>query len=67
VAEKDIKLDENSIKMLDDWCLQNAERVWINNKGPLAARSEGGADVSKALTLLPTDLVTPQFRGVLTK
>lgn len=31
--------------MLDDWALHNAEHYWLRNKGPLAPRSNGGADV----------------------
>jgi glycosyltransferase involved in cell wall biosynthesis len=31
--------------MLDDWCEQNADRYWTKKGGPLAARSDGGADV----------------------
>jgi glycosyltransferase involved in cell wall biosynthesis len=39
------RLDAEQVKMLDDWCEQNAKRYWTSKGGPLAARSEGGADV----------------------
>jgi glycosyltransferase involved in cell wall biosynthesis len=39
------RLGAEQVKMLDDWCAQNATRYWTTKGGPLAARSEGGADV----------------------
>jgi glycosyltransferase involved in cell wall biosynthesis len=36
---------EEQIKLLDDWCRENAKRYWTDKGGPLAPRSEGGADV----------------------
>lgn len=45
VADPNLRLDQKSIEMLDEWALQNAERFWIARGGPLAPRSEGGADV----------------------
>jgi glycosyltransferase involved in cell wall biosynthesis len=39
------RLDAPQIRMLDDWCTQNADRYWTRKGGPLAARSDGGADV----------------------
>lgn len=38
-------LDQKSIDILDEWARQNADRYWIAKGGPLAPRSEGGADV----------------------
>jgi len=45
VADPNLRLTQKQVKMLDDWCLQNAERFWISENGPLAPRSQGGADV----------------------
>jgi len=45
VADPGLRLTEKQIEMLDDWCKQNAERFWISKDGPLAPRSQGGADV----------------------
>jgi glycosyltransferase involved in cell wall biosynthesis len=45
VAEPDLRLDQASINMLDEWARQNADRYWIAKGGPLASRSNGGADV----------------------
>ncbi|KAF2128446.1 glycosyltransferase family 4 protein [Dothidotthia symphoricarpi CBS 119687] len=45
VAEPDLRLDDKSIRVLDNWCEQNAERYWNAPNCPLAPRSEGGADV----------------------
>ncbi|KAF2463753.1 trehalose synthase (Ccg-9) [Lindgomyces ingoldianus] len=51
VADPKVRLTDNQIHILDDWCKQNAERFWISSSsdgkkaGPLAPRSKGGADV----------------------
>lgn len=45
VDETGLRLDQKSIDMLDEWARQNAERYWIAKSGPLAPRSDGGADV----------------------
>ena len=45
VADPKLRLLEKQVAALDDWCLQNAERFWISEGGPLAPRSQGGADV----------------------
>ncbi|KAF2811447.1 trehalose synthase (Ccg-9) [Mytilinidion resinicola] len=45
VADPNLRLTGYQKKVLDDWCLQNAERFWISEGGALAPRSEGGADV----------------------
>jgi glycosyltransferase involved in cell wall biosynthesis len=45
VAAPDLRLTSKQSGILDEWCLQNAERFWISEGGPLAPRSQGGADV----------------------
>ncbi|CAG5184120.1 uncharacterized protein ALTATR162_LOCUS10920 [Alternaria atra] len=45
VAKPDVRLDQKSMCILDEWCKQNAERFWMAEDGPLAPRSRGGADV----------------------
>ncbi|KAL1608989.1 hypothetical protein SLS59_002183 [Nothophoma quercina] len=45
VDETGLRLEQKSIDILDEWTRQNAERYWIARGGPLAPRSEGGADV----------------------
>lgn len=45
VAEPNLRLDNKSRRILDDWCEQNAERYWIADDCPLAPRSKGGADI----------------------
>ncbi|KAF2203443.1 glycosyltransferase family 4 protein [Delitschia confertaspora ATCC 74209] len=45
VADPKLRLTEKQIGILDDWALDNAERYWISEGGPLAPRSQGGADV----------------------
>jgi glycosyltransferase involved in cell wall biosynthesis len=45
VADPKERLTEKQQDTLDKWCLQNAERFWTLPGGPLAPRSEGGADV----------------------
>lgn len=40
-----LRLEQKSIDILDEWARQNADRYWIAKGGPLAPRSEGGADV----------------------
>ncbi|KAF2637809.1 putative trehalose synthase-like protein [Massarina eburnea CBS 473.64] len=44
VADPELRLTPENMTILDNWCYKNAERHWIK-KGPLAPRSEGGADV----------------------
>jgi hypothetical protein len=38
-------LEPDEVRILDEWCEQNAHRYWTKKGGPLAARSLGGADV----------------------
>lgn len=45
VAAEDLRLTPKQAAILDQWCLQNAERFWISEGGPLAPRAQGGADV----------------------
>jgi glycosyltransferase involved in cell wall biosynthesis len=45
VADPELRLTEKQCRVLDEWCLQNAERFWISEGGALAPRSKGGADV----------------------
>jgi alpha,alpha-trehalose phosphorylase (configuration-retaining) len=45
VADPEERLTPNQQETLDEWCLQNAERVWTPKGGPLASRAEGGADI----------------------
>jgi glycosyltransferase involved in cell wall biosynthesis len=45
VEKTGLRLDQKSIDILDEWARQNAERYWMAKGGPLAPRSEGGADV----------------------
>ncbi|KAF1957547.1 putative trehalose synthase-like protein [Byssothecium circinans] len=45
VADPSLRLTPEKQSMLDGWCLRNARRHWINKKGPLAPRGQGGADV----------------------
>jgi alpha,alpha-trehalose phosphorylase (configuration-retaining) len=45
VADPKEHLTPSQQKTLDEWCLQNAERVWTSKDGPLASRAEGGADI----------------------
>ncbi|KAF2004518.1 glycosyltransferase family 4 protein [Amniculicola lignicola CBS 123094] len=44
VADPNLRLADEQIKSLDEWCKSNAECFWTRN-GPLAPRSQGGADV----------------------
>ena len=44
VADPKERLTEQQQGLLDEWCLQNAERFWTSQGGPLAPRSQGGAD-----------------------
>ena len=39
------RLTEAQGKRIKEWIQENAERYWLGNGGPLAARSDGGADV----------------------
>ncbi|OCL06746.1 glycosyltransferase family 4 protein [Glonium stellatum] len=45
VADPKLRLTEKQCRVLDEWCLSNAERFWISEGGALAPRSKGGADV----------------------
>ncbi|KAF2143042.1 glycosyltransferase family 4 protein [Aplosporella prunicola CBS 121167] len=45
VADPKERLTKHQIEVLDEWCQQNADRFWSNQNGPLAPRSQGGADV----------------------
>jgi alpha,alpha-trehalose phosphorylase (configuration-retaining) len=45
VADPKERLTKEQQDTLDDWCLQNAERFWTSHGGPLAPRSQGGADI----------------------
>ncbi|QDS69987.1 hypothetical protein FKW77_003199 [Venturia effusa] len=45
VANPKERLTQASQELLDDWVLQNAHRFWLDDGGPLEARSEGGADI----------------------
>ncbi len=45
VSDPEERLSEKKRETLDEWCLQNAERFWIPRGGPLAPRSEGGANI----------------------
>jgi hypothetical protein len=45
VDETGLRLEQNSIDILNEWARQNAERYWIAKGSPLAPRAEGGADV----------------------
>jgi glycosyltransferase involved in cell wall biosynthesis len=40
-----MRLEADNIRILDEWCEQNANRYWTKKGGPLAARSAGGADI----------------------
>jgi alpha,alpha-trehalose phosphorylase (configuration-retaining) len=44
VADPKERLTKQQQDSLDEWCLQNAERFWTSVGGPLAPRSQGGAD-----------------------
>lgn len=41
----ELELTPEQISTLDEWCEQNAARYWTGRGGPLAHRSQGGADV----------------------
>ncbi|KAF2866527.1 trehalose synthase [Massariosphaeria phaeospora] len=45
VADPELRLTNEQIAVLDEWCRQNADRFWTSHGGPLAPRSQGGADV----------------------
>jgi alpha,alpha-trehalose phosphorylase (configuration-retaining) len=45
VAKSDKRLSPDHIAALDDWCIQNANRYWTIDDGPLAPISKGGAHV----------------------
>ena len=45
VAEPHERLTEEKQELVDKWCFQNAQRFWTSKGGPLASRSEGGADI----------------------
>ncbi|KAK7539020.1 trehalose phosphorylase [Phyllosticta citricarpa] len=45
VASPDARLTPEKQAVLDEWAQGNAERFWIPTGGPLAPRSNGGADV----------------------
>jgi glycosyltransferase involved in cell wall biosynthesis len=44
-AEPNVRLDQESMCVLDEWCEQNAKQFWLSKDDPLAPRSRGGADV----------------------
>ena len=44
VADPSERLTKEQQTLLDEWGLQNAERLWTMKGGPLAPRSQGGAD-----------------------
>lgn len=39
------ELSEDQQELITDWIQSNAERYWLTDGGPMAARSKGGADV----------------------
>lgn len=45
VDQTGLRLNQESIEMLDGWAKDNADRYWIASGGPLASREDGGADV----------------------
>lgn len=45
VADPKLRLTEENISSLDEWCTQNAERFWTSGDGPLAPVAQGGAHV----------------------
>ncbi|KAH7051067.1 putative trehalose synthase-like protein [Macrophomina phaseolina] len=45
VAHPDERLTDDMKVVLDEWCQGNADRFWLKTGGPLAPRSQGGADV----------------------
>jgi alpha,alpha-trehalose phosphorylase (configuration-retaining) len=45
VADPKERLTQAEQQLLDDWALQNAQRFWLSEGGPLRPRSQGGADV----------------------
>jgi glycosyltransferase involved in cell wall biosynthesis len=45
VADPKLRLTEEYIEQLDEWCQTNAERYWIPGDGPLAPVSQGGAHI----------------------
>lgn len=44
VAKSDERLTKEQQETLDEWSKTNAERSWLREGGPLAARNKGGAD-----------------------
>ena len=44
VAKPDERLSEEQKKTLNEWAKHNADRYWLGQGGPLAARDQGGAD-----------------------
>ncbi len=45
VADPNLRLTKDQQEMLEEWVHSNADRFWTVKGGPLAARSDGGADV----------------------
>ncbi|KAF4303392.1 Glycosyl transferase family 1 [Botryosphaeria dothidea] len=45
VAGPHERLTDEMKETLDEWCKGNADRFWLKAGGPLAPRSQGGADV----------------------
>ncbi|KAF2819129.1 UDP-Glycosyltransferase/glycogen phosphorylase, partial [Ophiobolus disseminans] len=45
-VDRETRLKEDEINILDEWCEQNAARYWTSGKdAPLKSRATGGADV----------------------
>lgn len=45
VADPKLRLTEDQMHILDEWCEQNAERYWTSKDCPLAPIEKGGSDV----------------------
>ncbi|KAK5090433.1 hypothetical protein LTR05_000605 [Lithohypha guttulata] len=41
----DVRATDEQLSKISDWITENAKRYWLQEKGPLRPRTEGGADV----------------------
>lgn len=45
VAEPDKRITDEEKTTINDWIVENANRYWLSEEGPLRPPEEGGADV----------------------
>jgi len=45
VVGPEVRQTQEDLDKIKDWVKVNSERYWLKDNGPLAARSDGGADI----------------------